>query len=92
MFDIVQKRVGQSRYIDEAIAIAVIGEDSMSLKNRIKKRKILRELSRCSEKHQKEAFESIASLIGGRDFFDTARLAMKITGMTVKQKPSEGTR
>jgi hypothetical protein len=91
-FSIVQKRVEQSKYIDEAIAIAVIGNVSMNLKNRIKKWKLLRALSHCSEACQKESFESIASLLGGKDFFGTARLAMEITGMMVKQKPSGETR
>jgi hypothetical protein len=92
MLSFVRKRVEQSKYIDEAIAIAVVGDVPMNLQNRLSKRKILRELSRCTEKQQKEAFESIASLVGGKDFFDTARLAMGITGMMVRPKPSEETR
>ncbi|MDR1582899.1 MAG: hypothetical protein LBS55_06505 [Prevotellaceae bacterium] len=93
---IIRKRVEQSKHIDEAIAIAVIGDAPMNLRNKLRnmlrKRKILRDLSHLTEAQQKEAFGTVISLIGGKDFFDTARLAMEVTGMMVKQKPSEETR
>jgi hypothetical protein len=89
---IVQKRIEQSKYVDEAIAIAIMGDVPMNIKNRFRKRKILIELSHSTESQQKKNFEAVVSLLGGKDFFDTARLAMEIAGMMAKQEPSEETR
>jgi hypothetical protein len=81
------KMVEQSAYIDEAIALAVVGDVQMSLKNRLKLWRITRDLSHASEAERKDNFATVVSLLGGKDFFDTARLAMEVTGMVIKQKP-----
>jgi hypothetical protein len=80
-----QKQVAQGKYIDEAIAIAIMGNRY----SRLRKWLLMRRVKRSDSAEQLEAFKEVSSLISGQHFFLSARLAMQLVKMMAKQKSSE---
>lgn len=87
---IISKQAEQSKYLAEAIAIALLGDVSMHPLSCYKLNRMKRAFMHTTDSEQREALETILSLITGTDFFVTARLAMAVVGTMIKQKSSEG--
>jgi len=88
---IISKQAKQSKYIAESIAIALLGDVAMHPLSRYKLYRMKCAFRHTTDSEQREALETILSLITGTDFFVTARLAMAIVGTMIKPKSPEET-
>ncbi|MDR3142700.1 MAG: hypothetical protein LBU37_13390 [Tannerellaceae bacterium] len=90
--DMIARSVEQSKYIDSAIAYAVIGDTGAGVVRRFRHRELCRAFSHATDAERGLAFIETISLVTGKSFFKSARLAMDITKTMAKQKSSEETR
>jgi hypothetical protein len=90
--DLIARSVEQSKYLDSAIAYAVIGDTGAGVIRRIRHRRLCRAFAHATDAERELAFMETISLVTGKSFFNSARLAMDITKTMAKQKSSEETR
>lgn len=86
--DLIIKNVEQYRYMDAAIAVAILGDCRMTLLNRFRLWLYRRRFCGAGDTERLAAFKDVLSIIMPDAFFVYARLAMELTNRTVKR--SEG--
>lgn len=82
----IKESVLQYPYMDEVIAICVLGDKYFKPLSKLKLWILKRKFSFASDSERLEVFKKITSLIIPTDFFSYARLAMNLTGMMAKEK------
>lgn len=88
LIDLISKSAFQSKYIDSAIAYAVIGDTRSGFLRRLKHWRFCRLFSHSTATERESAFAEIISLVDGKSFFFSARLAMEISRVMARQESS----
>ncbi|MDR2138550.1 MAG: hypothetical protein LBP50_03250 [Tannerella sp.] len=86
-FDLIQKGAEQYRYMDAAIALAILGDAPLTAWNRFRLWRMKRRFRRANDAERLEAFREILSVITPDAFFFYARLGMELTGRMANTKP-----
>ena len=86
------KSTEQSKYIDEAIALAILGDVPMNPSNRLRLRRMKRLFCHADDADRLQAFSELISIINPEPFFLCARLAMNLTQSLAGRKSSEDAR
>jgi hypothetical protein len=86
--DLIVKNVEQYRYMDMAIAVAILGDCRMTVLNRFRLWLYRRRFERAGDVERLTAFKDILSIIMPDAFFVYARLAMELTNRVARR--SEG--
>jgi hypothetical protein len=89
---LIRKSVEQHRYMDEVIAIAILGDVKMTPVARLRLHLMKRRFRRANDVERLAAFNEMLSLFNPDSFFSYARLAMELTGRLANTKSSEGGR
>jgi hypothetical protein len=86
---LIRKSVEQYGYMDEVIALAILGDVKMTPVARFRLHLMMRRFRRANDVERLTAFKEMLSLVTPDSFFAFARLAMKLTGRLANTKPSE---
>jgi hypothetical protein len=79
------KSVTQARYMNEAIAIAILDDVPMNPVNRFRLWRMKRRFAHATDDERLESFKDILSIINPGSFFIYARLAMGLVGGMANQ-------
>lgn len=84
--EIINISVKQYPFMDECIALAILGNQAFGVFSKFGIWRLKRKLSFASDAERLEALKQIVSLIIPSDFFSYARLAMELTGTMANGK------
>jgi len=85
----VQDSVEQYPYMDECIALCILGDRAFGWLAKFRVWRLKRKLSNASNAERSDAFRQIYGLIIPKDFFPYALLAMGLTGQLTKANERE---
>jgi hypothetical protein len=86
---LIRKNAEQYRYMDEAIAIAILGDTKMTFPAAFRLWLMKRRFRHATDAERLSVYRELLSLVTPGDFFCYARLAMDLTGRLANTKPSE---
>lgn len=86
MSELTKKAVDQYKYIDEFIALAILGKNTFDFFSKIRLKRIIKKLSYSTDLERAVAFKEILGLINPSGFFVCARLASDLVGAMTNRK------